>query len=204
MQPVNLSKVRMQHVERENKYATTCARSSDARRATSWRRAAAVWRRPTIRRARQPYKATQPPIRRDIARSKGRVRGECRGARKEGSEDGGASDEVLAAEATLTAAEGTMATYAPTPNQLRAEATEAERLASENGDPAKSMAVKKTAATVEHVSCQAWWRVRLRCGRGADDRSSLRCTSRRMAVVVPLREQRRNHRQNAHYRVPTT
>jgi hypothetical protein len=54
-----------------------------------------------------------------------------------------ASDEVLAAEAAPTAAEVMMATFGPTPDQLRAEAAEADRLANENGDPAKSMAVKK-------------------------------------------------------------
>jgi hypothetical protein len=52
--------------------------------------------------------------------------------------------EVQAAEAALTAAEETMATYGPTPEQLRVEAAEAEKQASENGDPVKSMAVKIT------------------------------------------------------------
>jgi hypothetical protein len=60
-----------------------------------------------------------------------------------------ASDEAQAAEAALMAAEERMATHGPTPTELRAEAAEAERLASENGDPVKSLAVKVTM-------CRRW------------------------------------------------
>ena len=46
----------------------------------------------------------------------------------------------------LNAAEAAVAAFGPTPEQLRAEAAAAERLAKENGTPAKSAAVIKSLA----------------------------------------------------------
>ena len=53
-----------------------------------------------------------------------------------------AVDATLAAlRAELSAAEAAVAVFGPSPEQLRAEAAEAERLAKENGTPAKSARV---------------------------------------------------------------
>ena len=76
---------------------------------------------------------------------RGRARRESAKSRTESTrmEDDSVDAALDALWQELNAAEAAVAAFGPTPEQLRAEAAAAERLAKENGTPAKSAAVIK-------------------------------------------------------------
>ena len=59
----------------------------------------------------------------------------------EALDDDGSAPTIDELWANLDAADAAVAAFGPTPEQLREEAAEAERMASENGTPAKSAKV---------------------------------------------------------------